>query len=911
MSLGAIRFVVFTVFVFSWHGKFARGGGWYGAEAAELPQWTAPRAALNNSCAGALWYVDAVEKVFPGDWNSPPSVDASESGVVVRGAPGEHVAFQLGYVLAAPGQVDVDGPLRFTAALDGGTAAADVLVVEYVNVSAANAVNIENRTGPFPDPLPPQPSGGFAPVAPSITTAWVTVKIGTGASGGSVLTGTVGVERVGDGSSVCSAQLRVGVWPSFVVPAAANASQLTGASFGSAVHGGAGPQPDEGRAVKAWYDNVLDHRLNRFVWMEPIARPIVTISPDNKSCTLNTTAYDAETEMLLARGVRSIRFPAPVGGTYMLNTAHEISPDTVYRFGTAAAVPMFASSAVPITFNPDFLSLFNVVGSAIAEHLVAKGWIGLAEAQFVDEPDYNNNFTLAATIAVAKLFHSLHPALRVSQTRYPTPEIPALLAEVDTWVVHVAQWQTAGVPDQLAAQRRDGKTVVMYNNGVEVLDLPATRVQTFPWMLWQTNWKAPGDNLGLQGSLSWYSLSSWSKAGPWANPSNYCPGRRPPCPAGWGYLLYPSKSGPADAPLPVTSIRWELMRKGLEDAEFFAALQRTHGRICSGQPQLDVAEVCATAASALDNVSKAVWNFTGVTQYQPATYTTNATLLHGVKDAVAVQLGALLRVEEAHLSREALVGCSADENCLDNSEAWRCLPTPGRGDPCVTDSHPHWTNCSCGVETCLKLGVAQLTNKTQYLQIGDSISLGYRGDVTQLLPMFETVHPGWNCDNANWGAKCVSGWVDDEASGGGHRWDVVTVNHGLHGLAHPDNEHLQISSYKELLDVEFAQLNASLRADARLVWVTTTPVPTKPSVPLFPARLETDVEAYNAAALSLFGPGGRWFRRVEVCDLHAWVIARCGAGYAACDIQLPGEPHFTAEGYRYLAEKVAKCVEAR
>lgn len=203
--------------------------------------------------------------------------------------------------------------------------------------------------------------------------------------------------------------------------------------------------------------------------------------------------------------------------------------------------------------------------------------------------------------------------------------------------------------------------------------------------MWRTNWdnatSSPAD--GLQGTLSWYSLTSWLHD-PYDDPHGYCPGRKPPCPAGWGYLLYPSvwkPTSPDEVVPPVTSVRWELFLKGLEDAEYFAALAALHERACRGVqvaegrdirrlgvdgsdaagPSHEVsAEVvgtrgdaamvaaCDAGASALNGVSRAVWGFTEVTQYtDTVTYTTNTTLVHAVQDAVAAALVALRQAARA------------------------------------------------------------------------------------------------------------------------------------------------------------------------------------------------------------------------------------------------------------------------
>eukprot|EP01079_Euglenida_sp_SAG-EU17-18_P007978 gene7978-1424_t len=155
----------------------------------------------------------------------------------------------------------------------------------------------------------------------------------------------------------------------------------------------------------------------------------------------------------------------------------------------------------------------------------------------------------------------------------------------------------------------------------------------------------------------------------------------------------------------------------------------------------------------------------------------------------------------------------------------------------------------------------------QYLVIGDSISLGYfaslKANISQSSLLVDVVHAPGNCDNTNWGRRCLAGWLGPDPG----RWDLVSMNWGLHDLAHPDNEHLEASPASALREHALVGTYAKLLSDilnsvkalapeAKTVWATTTPVPTDPppdpksgkSCALIPGRLEQDVISYNVAA---------------------------------------------------------------
>ena len=87
------------------------------------------------------------------------------------------------------------------------------------------------------------------------------------------------------------------------------------------------------------------------------------------------------------------------------------------------------------------------------------------------------------------------------------------------------------------------------------------------------------EKYGVQGSLYW-STTYWASRGkprnPWDDPASYSPSG-----TFWGngdgFLLYPPRRGePPKEPVlepPVDSIRWELIREGLEDREYFFILR--------------------------------------------------------------------------------------------------------------------------------------------------------------------------------------------------------------------------------------------------------------------------------------------------------------------------------------------------
>ncbi len=104
----------------------------------------------------------------------------------------------------------------------------------------------------------------------------------------------------------------------------------------------------------------------------------------------------------------------------------------------------------------------------------------------------------------------------------------------------------------------------------------------------------------------------------------------------------------------------------------------------------------------------------------------------------------------------------------------------------------------------------------RYLFIGDSISGNYdRGLRTALAGKFNLHHPPANCGPSSSGAKNVVSWLGAYDQPGRH-WDVISFNHG-----HWDSKNDK-ASYQANLEKIIAELK---KTKAKLIWVTTCPVP--------------------------------------------------------------------------------------
>ena len=185
------------------------------------------------------------------------------------------------------------------------------------------------------------------------------------------------------------------------------------------------------------------------------------------------------------------------------------------------------------------------------------------------------------------------------------------------------------------------------------------------------------------------------------------------------------------------------------------------------------------------------------------------------------------------------------------------------------------------------------------LIIGDSISIGYT-PVTQALVAgkVDVRRIPVNGQHTGVGLQKLSDWLGDV------QWDVIHVNWGLHDLCYrgvdengkrvKDKVNGKMTTTLEQYETNLRELVKRLeQTGAALRWASTTPVPEGE-----PGRLKGDAVKYNAVAAKVMKDNG-----IVINDLYAHVFPHLEK------YQKPGgNVHFTEEGSRFLAEKVAASI---
>ncbi|NQT84918.1 DUF4091 domain-containing protein [bacterium] len=189
----------------------------------------------------------------------------------------------------------------------------------------------------------------------------------------------------------------------------------------------------------------------------------------------------------------------------------------------------------------------------LQHHLSERGWLNDAMIHVADEPSINN---IESWKIASEFVHRAAPRLR----RIDAIETRGFAGSLEIWVPKLNY--LPGWLDDFRAAQLAGSELWFYTclhpQGYfpnRLLDYPLVATRILHWINWCYR---------LDGYLHW-GWNSWSD-----NPFGTPGGRLPP---GDSFIVYPGKKGPLD------SIRWEMMREGIQDYEEFRLLSEKTGRV--------------------------------------------------------------------------------------------------------------------------------------------------------------------------------------------------------------------------------------------------------------------------------------------------------------------------------------------
>ncbi len=487
----------------------------------------------------------------------------------------------------------------------------EITVHEVAYVPVTHPTDATSRRGWYPDPLPPLTLPRV--LEPGVNLPlWVTVYVPREVPGGEYRTEMIlrtGADRP------ARVPLAVRVYD-FELPRESHLRSAFGLGTGAInQYHRLTNRADQVVVFEKYLQNFAEHRISPYSFFEhaPIG---VRFEGEgaNKRARVDFTAFDAAAARWLdgrglARGSPFNSFQLPLrgmgGGTFHSRHLGELEG---FREGT-----------------PEHARLFGDYLGQVERHLRERGWLDRAFTYWFDEPDPKD---YEFVVAGQQRIKAAAPALKRMLTEQPEPE---LLGQVDIWCALTPEW----TPEKVRARRAAGEEVWWYICTVpkapyvtEFIDHPGTELRLWPWQSWQ---------YGVNGILVWattywHSPEAYPDAlqDPWQDPMSWVTsygtpqGTRLPWGNGDGRFLYPPRRDPnsAVAPCldgPINSVRWENLRDGLEDYEYFWRLEQEVKRVGerkqagAGGDGLPGAELLAEARALLvvpANVSRDLTHFT-------------------------------------------------------------------------------------------------------------------------------------------------------------------------------------------------------------------------------------------------------------------------------------------------------------
>jgi hypothetical protein len=505
----------------------------------------------------AVWWCPATHKI-PRIRTLPTRV---EQAATMSAAGNDHEAVQI---VVCPrhelrGLTVAAGTLRGPAGATIPAANVRVLRAYYHFVDAPT-----DRTGVrdfWPDALPPV-DRPLDVAAGQNQPLWVLVHVPADARPGDYA-GTVQLKARGFQAAV---PLRLHVWR-FALPERNHLETAFGLSPAMIFrYHQLKTEADRRRVLDLYFQSFAEHRISTYD-LTPLDRIRVKFMPEARPprAELDFTAFDAELTRVRER-FHFTNFRLPIegmgGGTFQSRREPRIG-----RYEET---------------TPEYQAMFASYVQQLEAHLRAKGWLSMAYVYWFDEPAPKDFAFVRNGMLRLKKYA---PGLARMLTQEPVDE---LIGSVNLWCPISYRYDHAMAEQRRAAGERFWWYVCCGPKApycTLFIDHPATELRIWLWQTWQR---------GIVGNLVWES-NYWTSANaypdapqnPYQDPMGYVSdgalgrGVKHYWGNGDGRFLYPPEAAavpgasgpdPVIAP-PVTSLRWEMLREGIEDYEYLYLLR--------------------------------------------------------------------------------------------------------------------------------------------------------------------------------------------------------------------------------------------------------------------------------------------------------------------------------------------------
>lgn len=427
----------------------------------------------------------------------------------------------------------------------------------------------------WPDALPPlaEPIDVEAGVNQPL---WVLIYVPTNAKSGQY-DGEISLEAEGWSAKV---PIRLKVW-GFSLPQRNHLATAFGFSPGAAFqYHQVKTDEDKRKLLHLYFQSFAEHRISPYdpTPLDPIRVKFLP-EADPPRAELDFSAFDPA----MARAVEAYRFThfrlrmeGMGGGTF-----HERHEPKIDEFGEK---------------TPQYQAMFSSYAGQLESYLKQRGWLDMAYTYWFDEPDPKDYEFVRSGMERIK---RCAPGIQTMLTEEPNE---ALAGPVDIWCPVSHNYDHEEAEKRRAAGDRFWWYVCTGPKApycTLFIDHPATELRVWHWQTWQRK---------IVGTLVWQSNYWTSSAAfpdkpqnPYEDPMGYVSGYSTGRGVkrfwgnGDGRFIYPplaaavpgaSGSQPVLEP-PVSSIRWEMLREGVEDYEYLYLLRellaQCRGRLTSEQ----------------------------------------------------------------------------------------------------------------------------------------------------------------------------------------------------------------------------------------------------------------------------------------------------------------------------------------
>ena len=215
--------------------------------------------------------------------------------------------------------------------------------------------------------------------------------------------------------------------------------------------------------------------------------------------------------------------------------------------------------------RPEYKKAYQTALRLYWNHVKAKGWADKLVLYISDEPHFTRQEIKTQMIACCQMIHEVDPAIRIYSSTWR--HCPEWNDSIDVWGVgHYGNFPV----DEMKARAAAGKHIWFTTDGQMCLDTPYCAVER---MLPHYCAAHHAEAYEFWGS-TWLTYDPWKFGWHSYIPQSDTPGRHyfVRYPDGDGYLIYPGVPGRFKGP--VTSVRLEAARDGVEDFSYLKRLER-------------------------------------------------------------------------------------------------------------------------------------------------------------------------------------------------------------------------------------------------------------------------------------------------------------------------------------------------